>query len=268
MSEPKNRVPIPEATATEILFACDRTCCLCRTYGRRVQIHHIDDDPANNRIENLAVLCFECHDQTQTRGGFARRLSPDQVTRYRSDWIDRVAARRAEADRLAAQAMAPTLPSEPSGRDEEPAVSLPEDFRRLIWSLPELRRAAYAASQEGWGGGTLDMVDAYRRVTSALEAAWVELASQYPPGHFDGADPKDFLSEQLASRARWHYYCHSTGGIGRSGTIVQVSTASAVLGEVERMIEEAVLSLTAATLTGPDAEISRWLDAWRKELPR
>jgi hypothetical protein len=173
MGETKTRVAIPEATATEILFACDRTCCVCRAYGRRVQIHHIDDDPSNNRIENLAALCFECHDLTQMRGGFARSLTREQVAQYRSDWIARVSARRSEADRLAAKTMAPTPPSNPSDRDREPAVSLPEDFRRLIWSLPELRRTAYAASQEGWGGGTGDMVEAYRRVTSTLEAAWV-----------------------------------------------------------------------------------------------
>ena len=61
----KDRVPIPPEIAAELLFASDHTCCVCRDRGRAVQIHHIDEDPANNTEENLSVLCLLCHDDTQ-----------------------------------------------------------------------------------------------------------------------------------------------------------------------------------------------------------
>jgi hypothetical protein len=92
----KKRVPIPKVDAARVLFASDRTCCVCRTPGKRVQIHHIDDDPSNNAPFNLAVLCFECHGDTQTTGGFGRQLDAEQVRLYRDDWHQNIAARRVQ----------------------------------------------------------------------------------------------------------------------------------------------------------------------------
>ena len=108
MSNGKIRIPVPPSVADAILFAADRTCCKCRIAGRPVQIHHIDDDPANNAPDNLAVLCLECHNETLINGGFARRLTANQIVHYRDDWSARVLARRNDADRLAAEAMAVT----------------------------------------------------------------------------------------------------------------------------------------------------------------
>ena len=92
----KKRVPIPKVDAARVLFASDRTCCVCRTPGKRVQIHHIDDDPSNNVPVNLAVLCLECHGDTQTTGGFGRQLDAEQVRLYRDDWHQNVVARRVQ----------------------------------------------------------------------------------------------------------------------------------------------------------------------------
>ena len=63
----------------------------------RIQLHHIDENPANSVGENLAVLCFECHHKTQISGGFDRKLDAHQVRLYRTDWLVRVGAKR-EAD--------------------------------------------------------------------------------------------------------------------------------------------------------------------------
>lgn len=93
---PKKRVPIPKVDAAKVLFASDRTCCVCREPGKRVQIHHIDDDPSNNEHSNLSVLCFECHGDTQTTGGFGRQLDAEQVRLYRDDWHQIVTNRRVQ----------------------------------------------------------------------------------------------------------------------------------------------------------------------------
>jgi hypothetical protein len=89
------RIPVPPGLAAKILFLSDRTCCVCRTQGKRIQIHHIDGDPSNNQPDNLSVLCTDCHDLTMIKGGFHRHLSAEQIQLYRNDWIALVARSRA-----------------------------------------------------------------------------------------------------------------------------------------------------------------------------
>jgi hypothetical protein len=93
------RVAIPEHVAADVLFRHDRTCCVCQERGKPVQIHHIDDDPSNNAPTNLAALCFDCHNDTQIKGGFGRKLNAAQVIKYRDDWMKRVAEIRSKADK-------------------------------------------------------------------------------------------------------------------------------------------------------------------------
>lgn len=90
----KQRIEIPKPLRVEVLFASDRTCCICRIKGKPTQIHHIDENPANNVFENLAVLCFDCHNLTQVRGGFHNKLDAAQVIRYRNDWLNKVSMTR------------------------------------------------------------------------------------------------------------------------------------------------------------------------------
>lgn len=103
--EKKRRDVIAPEVAAAVLFAANRTCCKCRVFGKPVQIHHIDDDPANNARHNLCILCPVCHNETLLKGGFGRQLDAAQVREFRNDWNRRVQSRRDEADRLAASAM-------------------------------------------------------------------------------------------------------------------------------------------------------------------
>lgn len=98
MTRNKKRIPIPTDLAAQVLFLSDRTCCVCRTKGKPVQIHHIDEDPSNNLALNLSTLCFDCHRETQIRGGFDRKLDADQVILYRNDWLRIVATDRATSE--------------------------------------------------------------------------------------------------------------------------------------------------------------------------
>ena len=93
----KERAEIPKGIAARVLFLSNRTCCVCRREGKPVQIHHIDENPANNTISNLSVLCFDCHRETQIRGGFDRKLDSEQVILYRDDWYAVISQRRADA---------------------------------------------------------------------------------------------------------------------------------------------------------------------------
>lgn len=95
MAKRTSRVQIPTEVAARVLFLSDRICCVCRIRGKPVQIHHIDENPGDDSIDNLAVLCFDCHRETQIRGGFDRKLNADQVILYRDDWYRIVAQQRA-----------------------------------------------------------------------------------------------------------------------------------------------------------------------------
>jgi hypothetical protein len=90
----KRRIPIPVEDAARVLFASDRTCCVCCTPDKRVQIHHLDGDPSNNELRNLAVLCTDCHEKTLVKGGFGRGLDAEQIMLFRDDWLQRVAQKR------------------------------------------------------------------------------------------------------------------------------------------------------------------------------
>lgn len=98
MAPKKKREGIPSNVAARVLFLSDRTCCVCRAKGKPVQIHHIDEDPSHNEERNLSVLCFDCHRETQIRGGFDRKLDADQVILYRNDWLRAVAVSRATTE--------------------------------------------------------------------------------------------------------------------------------------------------------------------------
>lgn len=98
MAKKTKREKIPSDIAARVLFFSNRTCCVCRSPGKPVQIHHIDDNPSNNDESNLAVLCFDCHRETQIKGGFDRKIDADQIILYRDDWKRIVASSRATSE--------------------------------------------------------------------------------------------------------------------------------------------------------------------------
>jgi predicted DNA-binding protein YlxM (UPF0122 family) len=53
---------------------CER-CGIDEWRGRplTIALHHINGDPADNRLENIELLCPNCHSQTENYGGRNRR---------------------------------------------------------------------------------------------------------------------------------------------------------------------------------------------------
>ncbi len=257
----KERLPIDLTAAADVLFASDRTCCVCTIPGKPAQIHHIDEDPGNNAPDNLAVLCLDCHNDTQIRGGFARKLDAAQVVRYREDWYQRVRARRAEADRLAVSVMAPEVIRK--------TTSVPPDIPRdallpYIQSLPQLRLRAYHAVEAGRGYSTAEMADYTYKIIDVMKRIMVNLAIFYPDGHFDNENPGDYFTELIASRFRWHRSHHATEGHRWSGTIVGTMTGASVISDVEQMVADMVGSLVFGETVEGRFDWDAWRDAWRK----
>lgn len=89
----KERIKIPDDLAAEIMFNSDKTCCVCRNPDRKVQIHHIDSNPVNNKVSNLAVLCNDCHSEAHTNHAFTRNLTPELIKKYNESWKATVKAR-------------------------------------------------------------------------------------------------------------------------------------------------------------------------------
>ena len=81
----KNRIKIPPEIVQQVLVASRHTCCICREV-QGGQIHHIDEDPANNELDNLAALCTNCHQKVHAKIPFQRGISPDHVKKYRNEW--------------------------------------------------------------------------------------------------------------------------------------------------------------------------------------
>jgi len=90
----KKRSKLPPKTEVEILFINDRTCCVCRDKTKGVQIHHIDDNPLNNEIENLAVVCTDDHDKIHKKGGITKGFPPELIKKYKYSWEKTVRDRR------------------------------------------------------------------------------------------------------------------------------------------------------------------------------
>lgn len=84
------RTKIPEGVRAEILRANRHACAVCQK--RRVQLHHIDGDPSNHAVDNLAALCLEHHDMATMTGALTRKLTASDVIHYKTAWEGRCAA--------------------------------------------------------------------------------------------------------------------------------------------------------------------------------
>lgn len=240
----KKRTAVPAAVLADVMLASDSTCCHCRTRGKAVQLHHLDEDPSNNNISNLAVLCLECHNQTQVSGGFGRTLSEPIVRKYRDEWHTRVESRRDEADKNAI-----SLITEAGAEMTADTVEIFEysekratERLRFVNALPELGRQLRNNAQVEWDSGvTSRMVNGSYDYINSLKGLLVQMARFYPDGTFD--DPQTFFSEQVASRFRWHRSYAVPDGPGTAGTIVNVTVSGAVVDDVEKMVEEMAMAL-------------------------
>src|SRR5256885_8088481 len=75
----KKRTAISAAIAEQVLFDADLSCCVCQERGNHV--HHLDENPSNNELANLVLLCFLHHDEVTAKGGLSRRLTPNLLVR-------------------------------------------------------------------------------------------------------------------------------------------------------------------------------------------
>lgn len=93
------RKKIPHNIEVQILLRNKHACCICRETGlyKDVVIHHIDGNPNNNKLENLAVLCLDHHSKAdiglkQGRIGAGKKFTPEEIKSYKKQWEDKIMA--------------------------------------------------------------------------------------------------------------------------------------------------------------------------------
>ncbi len=90
MSSPQRiRPSIPDKVLTELLVRCERKCCMCFMFEKDLsekdgQVAHIDRNPENNTISNLAFLCLRHHNKYDGRPSQAKRYKPSELLMWRS----------------------------------------------------------------------------------------------------------------------------------------------------------------------------------------
>lgn len=263
----KKRIPIPKNIAAEVLFLSDRTCCVCNEPGKKVQIHHIDENPSNNSFENLSVLCLEHHNDTMIQGGFGRKLDANQITLFRDNWLKRVSDRKAKADELASLK---TI----TGHTESNIVVLEDETELVINDDPQLlneylskilfvHKNLRSISQAKWDTGVTptmnegnsDMIDFYRGVL-------IELASFFPAGHFENQSPHKYFSDLIASRFTWHWLMNEPEGHDTGGRMASVISSGIVMMELQKMVMEMVKALLQVYRHSLKLDFGGWNEKW------
>lgn len=262
MTAKKLRLPIPAEVAAQLLYQSDRTCCVCNVPGKPIQIHHIDENPANNALANLSVLCLDCHNETMVKGGFGRRLDAHQIMHYKEDWLTRVLERKKNADNLA------SISKVVDNEVAEVEYRTSDDWDVLIKYLNKIlviHNAQLLITSTKWDdeGTTYSMKMSCYDMIDFYEEVFIELASFYPPNHF-GASPAQYIKVAISDRYSWHTLIMQPHGLGNHGSILGVNVAGAVQYDVKRMIAD-IASTLIYDFDLTDRVTDNWTNAWLNE---
>jgi len=100
----KSRPPIPDEIVNQLMFMSGHRCCLDHEEfsNSPLDIHHLDENPKNNEINNLLPVCKNCHHgKIHNIASFARKYSSDELKSNRDDWYKRIDEQRKEKAKLA-----------------------------------------------------------------------------------------------------------------------------------------------------------------------
>jgi len=127
-----------QATEAEVLTLSRRRCCICFGLNRDVevkagQIAHLDGDKSNSALDNMAFLCFEHHDQYDSRTSQSKNFTVKEVKRYRDELHEKVLPiMEAGTVRQSLNGLAPPKVSGTAEFDEKRRQELKEITREVL----------------------------------------------------------------------------------------------------------------------------------------
>ena len=258
----KDRTPIPKEIAAKVRWLSADTCCICTERGKGTQVHHINEDPTDHSVENLSVLCLECHNATQKKGGFTRTLDPHFVTLCRDKWLEAVVWQREEVNKKEVERqIGKNTKDRP--RNTVQHTQLNEFPCGYIDSLPKFKSdLLLQIKKQKSDGTTLDIIEANSHYANALKGILVTLASFYSPEYFKDQSPQEFFSEIISARDRFHFMLAEPDGPHTGGTISGIIRGNERIKDIENLIEAMVYGLYP--LIGNDyGKYEDWQKLWK-----
>lgn len=144
------RKKVPEATETEVLIRCARRCAVC--YGlkgdhgeKKGQVAHLDRDPSNNNLENLVYLCFDHHDQYDSKTSQSKGLTLGEVQEYRAQLYETIALSRKKTD-LNENDKHPNINNSKTSLNQFPLQTLSNLDKQILQSILNSNDLAGASS--------------------------------------------------------------------------------------------------------------------------
>lgn len=67
-------------------FLIDTYAVFVTNQKKQIQIYHIDEDPSNSNISNLAILCVEHHNRVTGNEGFGKYFTKGKILKYKIEW--------------------------------------------------------------------------------------------------------------------------------------------------------------------------------------
>lgn len=95
-----SRKKIADEIQAEVIFKSNRECVVCDNHKRGDHIHHIDGDNTNSKFENLAFLCFDCHNEASLIGSLRKKLTPKTIIKFRDHKYQVIAIERENSLKL------------------------------------------------------------------------------------------------------------------------------------------------------------------------
>ncbi|BAV06789.1 HNH endonuclease [Filimonas lacunae] len=274
MSKKIERIPIDEEVAAKLLYHSSNTCSICNEAAKPAQVHHINENKADNSIENLVVLCLNCHSLVHQKGGFARGYSEQTIKEYKSNWLKRVQYRRDETDRIASLQSVTSNVSLLNPMEDIATIDLDresiscnpflnddqaKELTTYVFKIAEIRQIILKYAKEKIDSGILsENSDGIASILHFYEGVYVVLCKFYPDEHFSGHEPRQYFSECVAAFEKWHYKLMTRSGVENMGSIEGGFVRYGAMQKAELM----VVDLIKALLYYSGGDINKWEAAW------
>jgi hypothetical protein len=131
---------------------------------------------------------------------------------------------------------------------------------QYVTKLPDIRRSAYGAAQEGWNSDVRTRVfQASVGVIDHMKAILIGLLSYYPTRHF-GLSPTRYVKWKVAGLFKWHLARYNFEGPNTAGNLADNFSAFAVMTDLETLITQTV---NALSWTHGDINFEVWREEWK-----